>query len=40
MVFAPERLYEGNERQYGELHTADWWWETQVCAFLFCQIVR
>jgi hypothetical protein len=30
MVFSPERLYEGNERQYGELHTADWWWETQV----------
>lgn len=31
MVFSPERLYEGSERQYGELHTADWWWDTQVC---------
>src|SRR5437588_2190868 len=31
MVFSPERLYEGDERQYGELHTADWWWDTQVC---------
>lgn len=31
MVFSPERLYEGDERQYGELHTADWWWNTQVC---------
>ena len=34
MVFAPERLYEGDERQYGELHTADWWWKTQVCTRL------
>ena len=24
MVFSLERLYEGSERQYGELHTADW----------------
>ena len=31
MVYSPERLYEGDERQYGELHTADWWWDTQVC---------
>ena len=36
IVFAPERLYEGNERQYGELHTADWWWETQVRTCLSC----
>lgn len=33
MVFSPERLYEGEERQYGELHTADWWWDTQVCSY-------
>jgi hypothetical protein len=31
LVYSPERLYEGEERQYGELHTADWWWDTQVC---------
>src|SRR5205085_5238838 len=31
MVFSPKRLYEGDERQYGKLHTADWWWDTQVC---------
>ena len=30
LVYSPERLYEGDERQYGELHTADWWWDTQV----------
>jgi len=33
LIYSPERLYEGEERQYGELHTADWWWDTQVsCA--------
>jgi hypothetical protein len=37
MVFSPERLYEGDERQYGELHTADWWWDTQVC---LCLLVK
>ena len=31
LVFSPERFYEGNERQYNELHTANWWWDTQVC---------
>ena len=31
MVYAPQRLWEGGERQYGELQTADWWWDTQVC---------
>ena len=31
LVYAPERLFEGDERQYGELHTADWWWDAQVC---------
>ena len=36
LVYSPERLYEGEERQFGDLHTADWWWETQVCTtFLF-----
>ena len=30
LVFGPQRRYEGAERQYGELHTADWWWEVQV----------
>jgi len=31
LIYSPERLYEGIERQYGEVHTADWWWDTQVC---------
>ena len=31
LVYGPQRCYEGGERQFGELHTADWWWETQVC---------
>ena len=48
MVFSPECLFEGDERQYGELHTPDWWWDTQVCtdssilekAFICSQKVR
>jgi hypothetical protein len=35
LVYSPERLYEGEERQYGELHTADWWWDTQVTDSVF-----
>ena len=31
MVYAPQLLWEGGERQYGELQTAGWWWDTQVC---------
>ena len=31
LVYSPERLFEGDERQYGELHTANWWWDKQVC---------
>jgi hypothetical protein len=31
LIYAPEKLFEDEERQYGELHTADWWWDTQVC---------
>ena len=31
LVYGPQRCYEGGERQFGELHMADWWWETQVC---------
>ena len=33
LVYSPEHLYENGERQYGELHMADWWWKTQVCRF-------
>ncbi|KAI4086595.1 MAG: hypothetical protein L6R37_008402, partial [Teloschistes peruensis] len=30
MAYAPYKDYnESGERVYGELHTADWWWETQ-----------
>jgi hypothetical protein len=31
MVYAPIIEYNGaRERVYGEIHTRDWWWETQV----------
>lgn len=31
IVYAPVREYnETGERLYSEMHTADWWWETQV----------
>ena len=31
MVYAPIREYNSTgERLYSEMHTADWWWETQV----------
>lgn len=34
MRFAPERVYGDQacqKRVIGEMWTADWWWETQVC---------
>ena len=33
MAYAPEKVYtdkEGRNRQYDEMWTGDWWWETQV----------
>jgi len=31
MVYAPVREYNSSgERLYSEMHTADWWWDTQV----------
>ena len=31
MVYAPIREYDSSgERLYTEMHTADWWWDTQV----------
>jgi len=31
MVYAPMREYDSSgERLYSEMHTADWWWDTQV----------
>ena len=33
LVYAPERHYSDPDMQnrvYGELHTGEWWWETQV----------
>jgi hypothetical protein len=32
LAYAPIRYYNGdnNERIYNELHTADWWWDTQL----------
>jgi hypothetical protein len=35
LVFAPERYYTDETktvRVYHEMHTGDWWWETQVSA--------
>ena len=35
LIFAPERHYTDQTktaRVYHEMHTGDWWWETQVCA--------
>lgn len=35
LVYAPTMEYnELGERMYGEMHTADWWWEMQVCKAL------
>lgn len=32
LVYSPTMEYnEMGERMDGEMHTADWWWETQVC---------
>jgi hypothetical protein len=31
LSYAPQQLFEeGGRRVYGEMHTADWWWERQV----------
>ena len=33
MAYAPEKTYadkHGRNRQYDEMWTGDWWWETQV----------
>jgi len=31
MVYAPIQEYDSSgERLYSEMHTADWWWDTQV----------
>jgi len=33
LIFAPQRCYNSDtppKRLYTEMHTADWWWETQV----------
>jgi hypothetical protein len=28
--YAPTRQFADGGRQYSEMHTADWWWNTQV----------
>ena len=31
MIYAPIRKYDSyGDQLYSEMHTADWWWETQV----------
>lgn len=33
LVYAPQREYDHNGRRvYAEMHTADWWWDVQVCS--------
>jgi Plavaka transposase len=39
MVFRPERHYDHDnmhQRHYHDLHTGEWWWQTQVCQSLHC----
>lgn len=34
LVFVPEKHYgdeEKTDRLYHDMHTGDWWWDTQVC---------
>lgn len=34
LAYSPERVFEdkrGSNRVYDEMHSADWWWTTQVC---------
>ena len=32
LIYAPiQEFNEAGERMYSEMHTADWWWSTQVC---------
>jgi hypothetical protein len=32
LVYAPEKRFNKEGfRLYNEMHTANWWWETQVC---------
>ena len=31
LIYAPVKEYQDGCRIYSELHTANWWWETQVC---------
>lgn len=36
LIFKPERHYEDpdhTERMYDDMHTAKWWWDTQVCQY-------
>jgi hypothetical protein len=30
LAYTPERRFVAGRRTYGELHTAEWWWEKQV----------
>ena len=33
--YKPVKVSKGGVRYYGEMNTADWWWNTQVRFFLF-----
>jgi Plavaka transposase len=36
VVWAPRRMYdEAGNRVYTDLHTANWWWETQVSTIIY-----
>jgi hypothetical protein len=37
MVFKPERHYVDQDKIiqiFGDMHTGDWWWNTQVCIYV------
>lgn len=41
MRFAPERQYDSNSKQnrvYGEMWSAEWWWQMQVSVVLITKI--
>jgi hypothetical protein len=43
LVFKPERHYETrnvHQRHYHDMHTGEWWWQTQVCQSMDCLFIR
>jgi hypothetical protein len=43
MIFRPERHYDHDnvhQRHYHDLHTGEWWWQTQVRQSAHCLFIR